>query len=256
MKNFQIISVIIILFISTDFSYSQSNQFYISTFGALQNTDTRVVGYPEYLVEHYTNKNIELGIELSKHYGIELGLNIYNIKKISIAGGISFSYEYNKYFRPYNWIALLPEGTPHTLIGKCLDIYKYYLIGSMLNINYKLKTGKDLYFKTGIALNPYFRIKSYYRDVRTSKYDTYNKYLFFSFELNPYLGLRYKSLEFDFYYRVFQIKKVDRAIIEKNNTGYGGIESGYETFNPLKFGISIKYWFDIINRDKMNSINE
>ncbi len=256
MKNFQTISVIIILFIIADFTYSQSNQFYISTYGALQNTDTRLVGYPDYLVEHYTNKNIELGIELSKHYGFELCRSIYNEKKISIAGGISFSYEYNKYFRPYYWHALIPDGVPVTNIAKYLDIYKYYLIGSMLNINYKIITGKNLYLKTGIALNPYFRIKSYYRNVRTSKYDTYNKFLFFSFELNPYLGLQYKSLEFDFYYRVFQIKKVDRAIIEKNNTGYGGIESGYETFNPLKFGISIKYWFDIINSDKMKPVNE
>ena len=51
--------------------------------------------------------------------------------------------------------------------------------------------------------------------------------------------------EMDFYYRLFNLRKIDRAIFVKNNIGYGAIPDDYKTYNLPKFGVSVKYWLKV-----------
>ena len=178
-----------------------------------------------------------------------MGFDIFGNNYFSITGGLNYSYEKSSYIRLFYWQALLSKGEPHFDIPRYLDVYSYHLAGSNIGVNFELINAKNYLLKMGFNIIPVIRFQSFYKEALvTHQKRVWNKVDYFSTEFNPFVGLRYRDVELDFYYRIFQIKKIDRAIFYKYNTGYGAIENDFETYNPVKFGVSVKYWFNLYKR--------
>ena len=249
----KLIKVVLILFAITLFLnitiYCQSNAYYVNLYAAMQKIDERLVGLTERDIERFRIKNEEEANNLATQIGFEVGFNIFTNRLFSISGGINYSYEKNKYIRLFFWDALLNEDEPHARVPRYLDVYSYHLAGSNIGVNFELVNAKNYLLKMGFSIIPVIRFQSFYREALvTHQKRVLNKVDYFSTEFNPFFGLRYRDVELDFYYRIFQIKKIDRAIFTKYNTGYGAIENDFETYNPVKLGVSVKYWFNLFKR--------
>ena len=229
--------------------YCQSNAYYVNLYAAMQKVDDRLVGLTERDVARFKKMNEEKSNNFTMQIGFEMGFDIFSNNYFSITGGLNYSYERSSYIRLFYWQALLSKDAPRFDIPRYLDVNSYHLAGSNIGVNFELINAKNYLLKMGFNIIPVIRFQSFYKEALvTHQKRVWNKVDYFSTEFNPFVGLRYRDVELDFYYRIFQIKKIDRAIFTKYNTGYGAIENDFEIYNPVKFGVSVKYWFNLFKR--------
>jgi len=232
------------LFLNNNLVAQTNTQLYFNVFGYIQKVDDRLVGITERDINHYREKNEDMHSDLTRHIGIGLGTKFILSKHLSINSDVNYSYERNNYIRNFNWHELEPPNSMHLSIPRWMDLYIYHLFGNNTAIDYELPFSYNI--TLGINFSTFIRFKSVYHEaILTHETKSWNKKDFFSFELSPFLGYQYKMLELDIYYRLFNYKKIDRAVFKKGNTGYGAIKNDYETLNLMKLGISIKYWFNL-----------
>jgi len=245
----KLIIIVILSLFSKSFLFSQTiKSFYVSSFYSMQKVDERHIGVSKPMLRLLNKWNSELTKKGTTHFGFEFGYKFIRNKKFSLVINTGWSKEITHFHRIFNQNAL----EDYTLILLSLDRYYYELINLGFNIKYDFLSRKNLKIHTGFSLNSFYRYKSYYHSRRDYYWD---KKDFLSLELNPQIGIYYKNIDLDFYYRLFQIRKIDRALFEKNDSGYGALKNDYETYNLPKFGISLKYWFGFTRKKENKPIN-
>ncbi|HHH52807.1 MAG TPA: hypothetical protein ENK91_04055 [Bacteroidetes bacterium] len=238
-SHFNKFIIVIFLLILWGNTYCQdSKKLNISTFVSVQKADDRHIGVSEPMLKLLNQWNSEMNIKGTIHYGIEIGYKIFDKNKYQIESKVGWSQEVTSFHRIFNQSAL----GNYTEILLSMDKYHYDLINLGFDFKYNIANNKNHKIHTGFSLNSFYRYRSYYRSRKDYYWD---KKDFLSLELNPKIGIYYKNIDLDFYYRLFQLRKIDRALFKKSSGGYGGIKNDYEIYNPLKFGISVKYWLDI-----------
>ena len=249
------IFLIIMLFIPNINSYCQSSAFYIKVFGALQSVDKRIVGESKSGKEHLIELNNKTPPDKTTQIGLEGGVKFNLRENLSINTGFNYSFLRNNFIRHYEWQILFDKPGGISL-PKIVYLYNYHLLGNTTALDYKFIDVDNYSILIGFKLNTYFRFLSVYHEtILTHETKRWNKKDFFSFELSPSVGYRYRTIEIDMYYRVFHFIKIDRALFSKKNTGYGALKNDYETYNLPKFGISLKYWFGFTRKKENKPIN-
>jgi hypothetical protein len=246
------IGMLICILAYTNVSYGQldGNKLYITMLGATEPVDDRIVGIPRHRYEQFKSLNKITPPCNTRYWGIGIGYNLFRKWNFSFDVGLRYAHERNNYIRPFDQCVLVKEGNTCTYELRSLDVYSYNLLGMNFNMDYYVRIISDIGIKIGIGISPLSKFKSFYHEDNTL-YETYHhlwKFDFFSLELNPHISLFYKNIEIDAFYRLWQYKKVERGIHPKWSDGFGQIEEDYESFNPKKIGISLKYRFNLKKR--------
>jgi len=233
----------------------KNNSFYFNCFYSEQKVDKRLVGLTEWDIERFIKMNEETPPDLTKHFGFEIGKELFSNRFFSISTALGYSFEKNNYIRLFFWQALLSKDEPHFLVPRYLDVYSYHLLGFNFVLSKKVTVVKSISLNGGIKNEVFVRFSSHYQEALiTHEKRVYNKPVLYSFEVNPFIGVKIGNIELNMYYRLYLLKHIDRAIFEKNQ-GYGGIDNDYETYNLPKFGISLKYWFGFMRKKENKPIN-
>jgi len=239
------IGMLICILAYTNVSYGQldGNKLYITMLGATEPVDDRIVGIPRHRYEQFKSLNKITPPCNTRYWGIGIGYNLFRKWNFSFDVGLRYAHERNNYIRPFDQCVL---GPPCTLELRSLDVYSYNLLGISFNMDYHVRIISDIWIKLGLGIFPLSKFKSFYKErYFNERENELWKFDFFSLEVNPQIGLFYKNVDINVFYRLLQYKKVDRAIHPKWSDGFGQIEDDYETYNPKKIGISLKYRFNL-----------
>lgn len=228
--------IFIVLFISAPMSIlAQVSQFEIFSSLAFQGTDERIFGLNDMWVEELTERNNDKFLP-STYFDIGLSYRLLSRNNFSLKTGVKYGYEWNNSYRTYNHCII--QGTPCNYILLFLDGYGYHMIGSQVDITYKLTLGNLGKIIVGANISPMVRFLTYY-DSRF-KYLWKVEYLFA--EITPYVGTTYKEFEIGLYTRIWQNRKVDRGIYPTiSGSGHPIILDNYMDINPWKIGLYFKH---------------
>lgn len=246
MKNIikNIVLIIFIIFqISSTYSQEKVRRIYIVSSLATNKPDDRIIGTSIPIFDRVVQYNKDTPPDNVFETSIGVGYKLFETYNFNLSTGISYIYERNNYYRPLNHCALLKEGQPCTYDLRFLDIYSYNIIGNTISVDYELKVFKKFYLKAGCFFQTDMKFLGYYFHKLSLMKRYHWKFDFMSFDLDPYAGFRLGRYDLTFYKRLWYYHKVDRAIHHSDGGDYPGIKEDYETYNPDRWGIVLKYWF-------------
>lgn len=221
---------------------SKSEPFYFSLTYASEPYDDRIFGFRDEHINTIREINKENPPKPTRYLKAEVGYDFFSDSKFLLGVGLGIAQEKNSYHRYYNHCVIK---SPCTKDFKYLDSYQYYLLGIKVAPKYQLYSRKGWKALMGIDMMPSARFNSIYNDSATEA-RSWSKLDFFSMEVNPNLGFSYRQFEFGFFYRLWQIRKVDRVIHTSfSGSGHPVLLADYEKRNPTKIGLSVKYRFNI-----------
>ncbi|MGE5356413.1 MAG: hypothetical protein ACM3PT_09275 [Deltaproteobacteria bacterium] len=243
-KNIVLI-IFIILQISSIYSQEKVHKFYIVSSLSSNKPDARIFGYPVNVVNNMIEQNIETPPDNVFETGIGMGYKLLDFFNFRVIADLRYIYERNNYIRPLNYCQILKEGQPCNERLYYLDIYSYNMFGNSITIDYSLKLYKKLVLLIGFSYQIDFKFLGYYKEALTSENKNFHKKIdFMSFELDPFIGLGFGRYDLSVYKRLWYYHKIDRAIhANSSGSGHPVLKNDYETYNPERWGIVLKYWF-------------
>ena len=247
MKKITTSLFLFLFFISSVVGQSITKPFYFSVSLASEPYDDRIYGFRDEHVNAIRQKNLEQPPKPTRFLKMEIGYDFFTGSKLQLEVGLGMAKEWNTYYRSYDHCEIK---SPCTYDLRYLDSYRYSLVSLNVNPKYQVIGRNNWKVLLGCNFLPSTRFNSKYQDPSHGE-RIFKKVDFFSLELNPNLNFRYRQYEVGFYYRLWQVKKVDRVIHTKVTTlGHPVLEEDFEKRNRTKIGLSLKYRFNF-NRKKL-----
>ncbi len=241
----KIITVILVLFLANSMlGQSNTKPYYFSLSYASEPYDERIFGLRQSAVDRIREWNVERNYQHStKYLKAEIGYSFFSYAKFQFNLGVGFAKEWNFYYRSYNQCAI--ESPCHRDM-RYLDKYNYSLMSLNIDPKYQIVSYKNWKLIAGVGLLPSVKLISRYHDKNSLETRNLSKVEFFSMEINPNLGVCYRQFEVNFFYRLWHAKKVDRVIHTTfSGSGHPILAADFEKRNPTKFGVTLKYRFNI-----------
>ncbi len=240
----KILTIILFLFLANSMlGQSNTKPYYFSLSYASEPYDDRIFGFHQGEVDRIKQENIEKYAKPTEYLKAEVGYSFFFNSKLQFNLGVGFGKEWNIYYRNYNHCVI---ESPCTYDLKYLDRFNYNLINLNIDPKYQIISYKNWKLIAGVGLLPSIKLISRYHDKNSLETRILNKFDFFSMEINPNLGISYRQFGVEFFYRLWQIKKVDRVIHAKGSTlGHPVLVDDFEKRNPTKFGVTLKYYFNL-----------
>ena len=162
-------------------------------------------------------------------YGISIRKHVLDWKSIGFEVGLGYSLEHLTYLRPFDHCFHLP-GDICTEVGVYTNDYKIHTAQLPIETTFQLSTNTYAVLSILPLFDIYKKVKTPSGNIRGEKMNLD----FYSLEVNPGIAFQWDRIGIGLFYRLYQIKKVDRVIFFSSN-------DKLEDYNPLKFWFSVGY---------------
>jgi len=240
MKKFVFLLSLLCILCHVSVAQSFFNSLEVNIAGAYQQYDDR-------LFEFSGTVNPSSG-KGNYQYAFILNTNFYTYKSWAFHLGVGYTKEINTFRRPFDHCFF--TGTPCTYILLRMDRYENDLLLFPLDISYDLIP----FEKFGISFNLQFLPSiNFFKYLKSGERVPYEKSVFdfYALEFNPGIGFMFfDRVSVNLNYRVFQLKNVDEVIIYPTLFDDYNAPDGFETYNPRKIWLSLRYEIFRFNKDR------
>lgn len=203
---------------------------------AFQEHDDRLFDYPAWI------HDIEQPGKGTSDFTVGLIKKINFLKYFEAKMGLLYGMEQNTFRRAYSQYYL--SGDLH-LDLRVIKKYRVSLMKVPLNFQFTILPKWKNKFYIGVGLLPGFDFRKAAR-CTCGKFDSKWKLGFYALEFNPEIGFETPKYGIAFYYRMHQIKKIDKVSIHEGYFNYRQdildfFERKHERYNPYKVGVRFSY---------------
>jgi len=235
MKNYSL-TILALILAYTSQAQSLWDDATISAHFSVAHHDKRLFGYSETSKQKLLDRSPETWG--TWQYGLEITKKILGWGRIfETHMGLGYSAENLTFYRPIDHCFYKPGGFCTAIVVRSES---YWVQQLAIPFNVLILPVKN--WQLSIDLRPSFAIHKGFSGSNIGKW----MFDFYSMEINPGLRYNYGQLVFGVNYRLWQWKKIDRALysqrtIPGGETSYPILSETYEDYNPLKLWFSVGY---------------